>query len=274
MGSLVKMTPYSEITATLEVLAQYGISREHLTMIRADSRCAQRVVESMLCCGLEKSLKHNRISAVMDKNYFGVDDWIIVYGAQLSKEQLSLAAEFPWGEDLLNAPCPFVNGKSIKETHFVFLGLDYFNGEPLTLVRWHALHAYADNKPKFYYNIDPWYRQHKFAVKLTCRLRWYLMPLVSFPSRNGDSYKALLRSAPSEYEPVSVVEEVTKAFLYYKKNGACIDYETRSWCQDNANDNGRVLIDSFDHNGLRLESRDENAWKSCGVGIALSRKLP
>lgn len=274
MGSFVKTTPYSEITATLEVLAGYGISRSHLAMIRSDSRCAQRVAEAMLCCGAEKSLKHNRISALMEKNYFGVDDWIIVYGAQFSKEQLSLAAEFPWGEDVLNASCPFVKGKSIKETHFAFLGLDYFNGCPLTLVKWHALHVLTENKPKFYYSINPWYRQHRFAAKSTCELRWYLMPLASFPSRNENSDEAQLRFMPSEYESASAIEEITKAFLYYKKSGARIDYDKRSWCKDNTNDNGRVLIESFGHDGLKLESRDEGRWRHCGIGVALSRKLP
>ncbi|MDP3729762.1 MAG: hypothetical protein Q8R26_03400 [bacterium] len=274
MGSLVKTTPYSEVTATLEVLARHNITRKHLTMIRTNPRYAQKVEEAMLCCELEESSKRNKISVIMGGNSFSVDDWIVIYGAEFSKEQLSQVAAFPWGEDVLNAPCPFENGKSIKETHFAFLGLDDFNGEPLTLMKWHVLHSYVDKKPKFHYDIDPWYRKHEFAAKSTCQFHWYLMPLAGFPNRNGNSYKEHLRLAPPEYEPASAVEEVVKAFLYYRKTGSYLEYERQSWCKDKDNRGDRVLADSFGYTGFRLESHDENAWKSCGVSIALSRKLP
>ncbi|MDD5547372.1 MAG: hypothetical protein PHN74_00515 [Candidatus Pacebacteria bacterium] len=49
MGSLVKETPYSEITATLEVLERQGITREHFKKIRADSVFAKRL--SGVACG-------------------------------------------------------------------------------------------------------------------------------------------------------------------------------------------------------------------------------
>jgi len=47
MGNLLRETPYSEITATLEELACHGVTREHLTRLRSDTDYAKRVVECM-----------------------------------------------------------------------------------------------------------------------------------------------------------------------------------------------------------------------------------
>lgn len=48
MGNLVKETPYSEITATLEIFDRYHITRDHLVRLRSDHDYAERVAESIL----------------------------------------------------------------------------------------------------------------------------------------------------------------------------------------------------------------------------------
>lgn len=48
MGNLVKETPYSEVTATLEVFEQHGITRDHLKRVRSQSDYAKRVCDIML----------------------------------------------------------------------------------------------------------------------------------------------------------------------------------------------------------------------------------
>jgi hypothetical protein len=48
MGNLVKETPYSEITATLEVFNRYGIGREHFARLRSDEAYVRKVVEYIL----------------------------------------------------------------------------------------------------------------------------------------------------------------------------------------------------------------------------------
>ncbi len=47
MGNLIKETPYSEITATLEVLDKLGVERRHLQRIRVLPELAERVVKAM-----------------------------------------------------------------------------------------------------------------------------------------------------------------------------------------------------------------------------------
>jgi len=56
MGNLIKETPYSEITATLEVFDRYGIKREHFTKLRSDADYAKRVAESVLATSSEQNL--------------------------------------------------------------------------------------------------------------------------------------------------------------------------------------------------------------------------
>jgi hypothetical protein len=48
MGNLTKETPYSEITATLEVLAHLGVEKRHLELIRKDPKRASVVAQTMI----------------------------------------------------------------------------------------------------------------------------------------------------------------------------------------------------------------------------------
>lgn len=48
MGELVRETPYSEITATLEVLDRLGIGRADLARLRSDSALARSVVQQIV----------------------------------------------------------------------------------------------------------------------------------------------------------------------------------------------------------------------------------
>ena len=48
MGNLIKETPYSEITATLEVLQSLGVERRHLELIRRDSARASAVAQTIV----------------------------------------------------------------------------------------------------------------------------------------------------------------------------------------------------------------------------------
>jgi hypothetical protein len=67
-------------------------------------------------------INQKRAREIMGKNFFGVEEWSILYDVKFSQKQLRQAAEFPWGEDILNSTCPFC-GKVVKECHFAFLGL-------------------------------------------------------------------------------------------------------------------------------------------------------
>lgn len=63
MGNLIKETPYSEITATLEVLDRHGVSREHFVNLRKDAELAKKIAD--LIVGT-KQFVDNLFSAIVD----------------------------------------------------------------------------------------------------------------------------------------------------------------------------------------------------------------
>jgi hypothetical protein len=85
MGSLIKETPYSEITATLEVFDRYHITREHFARLRSDHDYAKRIAESMF-------------AGDASKNSFPVT---VNYG--LTVEKLVNAGKYDWLNSDINA---------------------------------------------------------------------------------------------------------------------------------------------------------------------------
>jgi len=62
---------------------------------------------------------------VMGENLFGIGEWKRYYPS-LAKffepNDLARLRFFPWDEDTLNSPCPFDPKRTIRETHFAFVG--------------------------------------------------------------------------------------------------------------------------------------------------------
>jgi hypothetical protein len=227
----------------------------------------------MLRGGLEGSVHQKFARAILGKNFFGVEEWATLYGVNFTNKQLREIAEFPWNEDVLNAPCPFYKGKSIKETHFAFLGLDSFKGKPLTVIKWQELHS-KSGQPRFYsYAPDCWYAKEKFAINSTCRFRWYLMPLEIIPDSTEKTYQEQVAMLSTEYEVPLAIEEITKLILYYRKNGIYLNPTNYGRCQDVSSGGFRVRVGLFDSVGLDVDywwGDDRNYF----VGLAASRKFP
>ena len=117
---------FEESVRKLEVaiVKRGGNPRQLFDRFRTDGSFTDCIAESMLCGSIENSIHHKLARTIMGKNFFGVEEWSTLYGVNFTKKQLREVAEFPWSKDILNAPCPFHNCRSIKETHFAFLGLD------------------------------------------------------------------------------------------------------------------------------------------------------
>jgi hypothetical protein len=203
---------------------------------------------------------------------FGVEEWVTLYGVNFTNKQLRKISEFPWNENVLNAPCPFYKGKSIKETHFAFLGLDSFKGKPLTVIEWQELHP-KSGQPRFYsYAPKCWYAKERFAKQSTCHFRWYLMPLEIIPKSTDKTYQEQVAMLPAEYEVPLAIEEITKLILYYKRNGIYLNQMRWGRCRDVTSGGGRVNVGLFDLDGLSVGDwwdghRDYN------LGLAASRKF-
>ncbi len=225
----------------------------------------------MLRGGLEGSVHQRLARAIMGKNFFGIEDWSALYGVNFSQKQLRAIAEFPWGEDILNSPCPFHKGKTIRETHAVFLGLDRFMGKSLTIMKWQEIHP-ADGQPRFYsYPQDCWYKDEKFANNPTCSFRWYLMPLLIVLNSEGKTYQDQVALLPAEYEVPFAIAEVGKCLLYHRKNGTFLNSNRYGRCQDVASDGYRVLVGGFDSDGLNVDYSTDG-HRHDDIGLAASRK--
>jgi hypothetical protein len=264
---------FGELGATLKALQNHGVTPDHLARLRADDDYAKRVAALMVRGGLEGSVHQKLARAILGKNFFGVEDCVTLYGVTFSQKQLRAVAVFPWGEDILNAPCPFYKGKTIRETHFAFLGLNRYMGKPLTIMQWQVMHP-ATGQPRFYsYPQDCWYKDEKFANDPTCVFRWYLMPLEIVPKSEYKTYQDQVAMLPTEYEVPFAVEEVTKDLLCHRKNGAFLNGSHYGRCQDVSSGGDRVNVGSFDSEGLYVSSWADDR-RGDDVGLAASRKLP
>ncbi len=274
---------FGELGATLKALQDNGVTVEHLARLRAEPDYTKRVAEFILQGGLVGSVHQKLARSILGKNFFGVEEWSSLYGVNFSSKQLREVAEFPWSEDVLNAPCPFHKGKSVKETHFAFLGLANIRGKALTILKWQELHP-DSGQPKFYsYAPDNWYAKEKFGNEPTCGFRWYLMPLEILPDSADKTYQEQVAMfdriyqeqvamLPADYEVPHAIEEVTKVILYYRKNGICLNSTRYGRCQDVTSGGGRVLVGYFDSVGLGV-GRWSDDGRGARIGVAASRKF-
>lgn len=266
MGSLVKETPWSEVTATLEVFGQHGVTREALALLRSNEEVGRRVAEFILNKGQEGSVQQKLIRQVVGDQFFGVEEWARLYGYGIvfTDQQLLEVADFPWSEDILNVPCPFVEGKIIKETHFAFLGVER------TILGFYRLHP-AWGKPHSRLTDDLWQGVKEIAEEQTCSFRWYLILKEIIPYSRSETYEQQLAMLPPEYEVPLAVEEVAKNILYYTKNRTPLNPGTWARCRE-ATFVGRVLVGDLDEHGVGLGERLDDDFPSY-IGIGASRLL-
>ena len=237
-----------------------------------DRNFRRRVAEFMLRGGLDGSIHHKLARALLGKNFFGVEEWSTLYGINFSKKQLREVAEFPWGEDVLNSPCPFVSGERVKDTHFAFLGLDKLNGSPLTILKLQELHP-ETGQPKFNsYAPSAWYSNEKFAKEVTPKLRWYLMPQSIVSNTTDRDYATQKGKLPAEYEVPFGIEEVAKSLLFYRKNGVYLNPKVYGRVECVTSLGFRVSVGGFDGGGLDVDGWGVDA--NCAFGLAASRKFP
>lgn len=271
MGNLVKETPHSEMNATIEVFDHLGVTREHFTRMRTDKFYAKRIASYMLRGGIDGSIHQKLARALLGQNFFGVEEWSALHGIIFTKKQFREVAEFPWGEDVLNSPCPWNNGKLIRETHTAFLGLEKLKGEPLTILKWHDIYP-ATGQPKFYFNENSGYKENDFTKNITCQFRWYLMLKEIVPNSTDKKPADQPGMLPKEYEIPTAISEVTKDLLYFRKNNVRLNPIKWARTEEMTSHDYFSCVGYFNERGLYV-----NYWignPHSGVGVGASRKIP
>ncbi len=262
---------FGEVGATLKSLQDHGVTLEHLARLRAEPEYAKRVAEYILRGGVDGSVHHKLARALMSKNFFGIEDWATLYGANFAQMQLRQVAEFPWGEDVLASTCPLC-GKTVKDCHFAFLGLDRLNGKPLTIRELQELHSNTA-QPRFYsYTPDAWYSKEKFATDTTMDLRWYLLHTNIVPKSEDKTFDEQKAMLPAEYEMPSAITEVAKDLLVFKKTGVYANPSRYGRCTVVDSDGRRVSVGYFDAGGLVVD-RYWDDHRLDRIGVSASRKF-
>ena len=270
---------FEESVSALEkaVVKQGGNPRDLFDLFRTDGEYSDRIAQAMMRKGLESSIESRLARVVLGRNIFTDADWMSYYDAKFTKKQLREAGKFPWGEDVLNSPCPFVKGKLVKDTHFAFLGIAGINGQPLTVAKWLELHP-ATGQPKFYFNQNPWHVGQPHTDVATMQLRWYLMLRDIVPGSTDKISEDQVAILPPEYEVPTTIMEVTKDILVFKKTGerpngswwaACTERTVKT----NTAYAGYVsCVGDFGENGLYVSLWRGDRYDHVGVGA--SRKFP
>ena len=264
---------YGEIGASLKSLQDNGVTLDHLARLRSDANYAKRTAEFMLRGGIDGSVHHKLARALMGQNFFGVEEYVTLYGVNFSKKQLREVSKFPWSEDVLNGPCLFNKGKLVKDTHFAFLGVDKLNGSPLTIMKFQELHP-ASGQPKFYsYAPSSWYHQQAFATDKTMKLQWYLLLKNIVPNSTSTSWNDQKAMLPAEYEIPTAVEETAKDLSAQRKTGLYPNLKVYARVDDTSSDGSRVGVGYCCCGSVGVGS-----WYVNGdyyyVGLGASRKLP
>ncbi len=268
---------YGEVGATLKSLQDYGIMPEHLARLRGDASYAKRVAEYMLRGGIDGSIHHKLARAVLGNNFFGVEEWATFYGASFTKKQLREVSEFPWGEDVLSSPCPFVKGKLVKDTHFAFLGVSRLGGTPLTVMKWHKLHP-PTGQPKFYFTDNPWHGGQPHTDVAVMELRWYLMLKEIVPDSTSKKPEDQAKMLPAEYEVPTTIAEVSKDLLIFRKTGEHPNCSKWAACRERTVKTDCAIagyvscVGGFLEDGLVVDHWHGDADSIFGLGA--SRKFP
>jgi hypothetical protein len=244
MNNFLDEIPYSEITDSLKALQAFGINKEAFTRISKDEVFAKNISDFIQNGGAgNMPLHYKNAREIMGDNFWGMEEWTNFFGISFANNEILEAAQFPWSKDFLLSPCSFSNGRSIKETHFAFLGLprikywdcvlrkneDKFKEKFPTLTN---PNHYI--KPEEVVSFSNWIPP-RFVDKI-CEFRWYLFLKEAVLLEKEDSKKFIrdeqtkwLDEAYPMYEIPKAMETTTFYILYRIKFDSYPNSEKEIW---------------------------------------------
>lgn len=257
---------YGQIGATLKALQDVGVTPSHLALIRSDKVVAQAVADVLL----EQTEADRRLSSILKPDqYFGPTDWIRHFGVK-ELQDVRLPVTLSCLKKVLESPCPFILGKLVKETHYLYYLPLEFRGAPLTIMRWWELFPY-EGEPCFY--TDTWYKDEDFATIDTARLQWFLMFKGVMPGSESHTREEQLLLKPDKYTVPKAVECVPMHFLSFIKNGGQrINSNIFGRTQDIYQGN-HVFVGLFENTGLCIFNYVASSDRNSSVGQFLFRRL-
>lgn len=216
-----------QTAATIEALENAGLPLEGFALLRSNNTQMAQKVARLINNELLGSTKldNQLLSLLDDSHFFGPSDWLRYYGAKIYNLELPMPIEML--ENILNKDCPFIKGKKVKETHFLFFLPNNFNGLPLTINQWLEIYKY-EVKVKFR-GINDYerpcdyqesgYQRLDFSKTLTAGHKWYLMFEGIIPdSKNKGFGEQIAFLRKQEYELPRAIEVLSMLLLILEKN--------------------------------------------------------
>jgi len=213
---------FGAVGATLKALQDAGITPEHLAALRSDRGLANAVARLIKQKTVSPSFAEKQLGFLEPGRFFGPTDWVKIFGIEISEFVASpgLLSRFNLRE-VLDGPCPFVVGKTVKETHYFFYLPPNFDGKPLTLKTWQRIFPETGEFCfSAYMDSGAWFRDYDFAKEGLARWSWYLMFEGVVPGSGSKTWEEQLAFKPQGYEIPSLVECVPLYLLTACKNGS------------------------------------------------------
>lgn len=167
----------NRLSADLMALEAAGLDDQLLSRLRVDEELRGRLRSFLVDnAAIEKLPEHELpILKTLGDNHFGTRAWSKMYWDFLSRDELANFPEFPWPLSLLSEPCPFNEGKTVRETHIVFLTRSMVGGEPATLRRIVKQVRRSQPGALYFNNNLPWRESADDTLAVeTFDYRWHL----------------------------------------------------------------------------------------------------
>lgn len=202
---------------------------------------------------------------LMGLHFWGPEEWGEFFNIRFGAEQPIPPIRLT--RKLLESPYPFYENRAVKETNFLFLGLERLNNEPLNLLVWHRLYPKL-GRPVFD-GMNRRYDGRQFA-EAVCAFRWHLIPIgvLAEDAKTWPEQMDFLSERKDVFEVPSVIELVTSYILYFLKKGTT-DYGQLWGRTSNTVGNQRVAVGDLGQGLIRLGLRDDNeAYHDTGLAVS------
>lgn len=222
---------------------------------------------------VKRAAQENNVRKIMGQNFIGVLEWEALFGrGALDGENIP---DLPKNiMDVIRSKSKLMcgrkagamRGKSIHETHKLFLMPSKLNGRVLNMLEWdHIMKENGFNAEK------PEWKSQPFAKKRLSTAKWILMPKRHMPrsiQHIWGEQKTVLERNYKEHAPIEVNEFVTGIFLHYLQTGERLVtnalMRTRTWW-----DGYNVIAGIFTASGLYILPRQVDSNIYCGYPIGL-----
>ena len=207
---------------------------------------------------------------------FGPEDWVKYCGkygiTEAAVKDLTNFSVVPLKRPLYSS-CKIFPDRLNVETHFYFVGLSFFGGDPFTIMKWHTLLEKNDDHPLFHFVSPIWYADGSFATRTTCeRNVWYATIAPPVPDTEHMSI-AEFKDSYTGYAPTTV-EIVTMQILHYLKYGCYISDSIGFRSSEMTREGRCVAVQSSIKYGIYISSYEMPETTSSGKTRAMGVPIP